>query len=131
MDFIHLMSVNQMNIYAYIMSIVGNSNDADDIMQNTSTFMWDRYSEFKSGTDFVSWGIPIAYYKIKEFHKQKSWHHFSDDVLDIIHRKAQEELTDINLYVEKLRQCLAKLSPPDNRDVSGSGSLVYGDGTGL
>jgi RNA polymerase sigma-70 factor (ECF subfamily) len=112
-DFIHLITKSQMNIYAYIMSIVGNTSDADDIMQDTSTFMWERFSEFESGTDFVSWGISIAYYKIKEFRKRQNRHQFSDNVLELIHVKAQQNLSDLNLYVEKLKQCLSKLPPSD------------------
>ena len=112
-DFVHLMSINQMNIYAYIMSVVGNSSDADDIMQETSAFMWDRYSEFKSGTDFVSWGISIAYFKVKEFRRQQNRHQFSDEVLKVIHDKSQVNLKDINVYVEKLDQCLSKLPSSD------------------
>lgn len=112
-DFVHLMSVSQMNIYAYIMSIVGNSSDADDIMQNTSILMWKRYSEFKRGTDFVRWGISIAYYKIKEFRKQQNRHQFSDEVWEKIHDQAQGDLSDLSLYIEKLHHCLAKLPPSD------------------
>ena len=112
-EFVHLMSVNQMKIYAYIMSIVGNSNDADDIMQNTSAFMWNKYAEFKSGTDFVSWGISIAYYKIKEFRNQQKRFHFSEEVVEQLHTKAHENLTDVNLYVEKLQACLKRLPHND------------------
>ena len=112
-DFVHLMSVNQINIYAYIMSIVGNVNDADDIMQNTSAHMWERFSDFKNGTDFVAWGISIAYYKIKEFRKSKNRHQFSDEVLEIIHEKSKKEMADVNIYTEKLNQCLSKLSHDD------------------
>jgi len=112
-DFIHLMATSQMNIYAYIMSIVGNTNDADDIMQNTSAYMWERFSQFKSGTDFVAWGMSIAYYKIKEFRKSKARHQFSDDVMELIHKKAQQNLGDMNLYVEILNRCISKLLPSD------------------
>jgi RNA polymerase sigma-70 factor (ECF subfamily) len=111
--FVHLMSVSQMNIYAYIMSVVGNSNDADDIMQNTSALMWERYSEFKSGTDFVRWGISIAHYKIKEFRKQQNRHQFNGEVLEKIHDQAQDKLSDLSSYIEKLHRCLGKLPPSD------------------
>ena len=114
-EFVHLMSVNQMNIYAYIMSIVGNSSDADDIMQNTSAFMWERYADFQNGTDFVSWGISVAYYKIKEFRKQSNRHQFSNDILEYLHVEHQKGLADINLYIEKLHECLEKLPPSDLR----------------
>jgi RNA polymerase sigma-70 factor (ECF subfamily) len=112
-EFVHLMSASQMNIYAYIMSIVGNASDADDIMQDTSAFMWERFSEFKSGTDFVSWGISIAYYKIKEFRKTQTRCQFSDKVLEVIHNKAQQNLGDVTFYIEKLNECLSKLQPAD------------------
>ncbi len=112
-EFVHLMSVSQMKIYVYIMSIVGNSSDADDIMQNTSAFMWERFSEFERGTDFVRWGISIAYYKIKEFRNQQHRHQFSDEVLEKIHNNAPGNLNDVNLYIEKLHHCLAKLPPAD------------------
>ena len=110
-EFVQLMSASQMNIYAYIMSIIGNTVDADDILQNTSAFMWERFSEFERGTDFVSWGISIAYYKIKEFRKRQSRNQFSDEVLEVIHNKSRQNLSDVNLYVEKLRKCLSKLPP--------------------
>ena len=112
-EFIHLMSVSQINIYAYIMSIVGNASDTDDIMQNTSAFMWERFSEFEDGTDFVAWGISIAYFKIKEFRKQQRRHQLSDEAMELIHKKAQQNLSDTNLYVEKLKTCLSKLAPSD------------------
>lgn len=112
-DFVALMSVNQMQIYAYVMSIVGNSNDADDIMQNTSAFMWEKFCEFQKGTDFVSWGIAIAYFKIKEFRKQKSRCQFSDELLDELHRKSQEKTANIGIFIEKLQECLNKLPPSD------------------
>ena len=112
-DFVHLMSVSQMSIYAYIMSVVGNSIDADDIMQNTSALMWTRYSDFESGTDFVRWGISIAHYKIKEFRKQQNRHQFNDKVMEVIHKQAPDKLSDLSLYIEKLNQCLAKLPSSD------------------
>ena len=112
-EFVHLMSASQMNIYAYIMSIVGNSSDADDIMQNTSVLMWERFSEYESGTDFKRWGISIAYYKIKEFRKQNKQPQFNDEVFEKIHDQAHEEVGNMNLFIEKMRVCLTRLSQAD------------------
>ncbi len=107
------MSVNHMSLYAYIMSMVGNSHDADDIMQNTSVLMWERFSEFKKGTDFVAWGIRIAFYKIKEFRAHNNRYQFDDDVFEQLHTKARANLTNANLYADKLNLCLAKLPSSD------------------
>ena len=112
-DFISLLSSNQIRIYAYIMSMVGNFNDTEDIMQETTLKMWQKFSEFECGTDFLSWGISIAYYKIKEFRSKKSVPQLSDDLVEMLHKKAPRELENTSLYIEKLEECLKKLSPRD------------------
>ena len=112
-EFISLMSTNQFRIYAYIMSMVGNVNDADDIMQETSTFMWHKFTEFEDGTDFVSWGISIAYYKVKEFRRKKDRVKLSDEILEQLHKKSYDRLQDTNHYIDKLQKCLTNLPPAD------------------
>jgi RNA polymerase sigma-70 factor (ECF subfamily) len=117
-EFISLLSINQIRIYAYIISIIGNFNDADDIMQETTIKMWQKFSEFESGTDFLTWGICIAYYKIKEFRKKRNVPQLSDELIDILHKKAPEQINNTNLYIEKLDDCLRKLKIADYTLVS-------------
>ena len=112
-EFISLLSLNQIRINTYILSMVGNFNDADDIIQETTLTMWQKFSEFQSGTDFLSWGISIAYYKVKEFRKRKKLPQLSDEVIEQLHSQAPDKLKDTNLYIEKLEECLNKLNPND------------------
>ena len=107
------MATSQFRIYAYIMSMVGNVNDADDVMQETSSQMWKLFPEFENGTDFVSWGISIAYYKIKEFRRKNQHNKLSDTILEQLHKKSNDKLQDTNHYIDKLHNCMAKLSPSD------------------
>ena len=65
--FLHLLTANHHRIYAFIMTLVPNSNDADDIMQETTTVMLKKFGEFELGTDFVAWGIAVAHYVILSF----------------------------------------------------------------
>ena len=44
-DFLQLLLNNQMRIYAFILSLVRNYDDADDLMQDTANTMWQKYSE--------------------------------------------------------------------------------------
>lgn len=113
-EFVRLLTANQSQIYAYIMSLVGNCADADDVLQETTAMMWEKFSEFKPGTDFISWGGAIAYYKVREFrrsHREKF--HFDDEVLDILSRDARHELRDANTYLSKLHDCMKKLKASD------------------
>ncbi len=113
-EFVRLLTANQSQIYAYIMSLVGNCADADDVLQETTAMMWEKFSEFKPGTDFISWGGAIAYYKVREFrrsHREKF--HFDDEVFNILSRDARRELRDANTYLSKLHDCMKKLKASD------------------
>lgn len=114
-EFVRLITANQSQIYAYVMSLVGNCVDADDVMQETTATMWQKFGEFKPGTDFVSWGVAIAYYKVREFrrtHRHEKFQ-FDDEVLDILFQKARHELRDSNVYLSKLQDCMRKLNSHD------------------
>ena len=113
-DFITLLSLNQIRIYSYIVGIVGRFNDADDIIQETTLTMWQKFSQFESGTDFLSWGISIAHYKIMEFRKKNQAPQISEELMQQLHNRAPHKLKDANIYIEKLEECLKKLTPNDH-----------------
>lgn len=114
-EFVRLITANQSQIYAYIMSLVGNCADADDVMQETSSTMWQQFDNFKPNTDFIAWGVSIAYYKVLEFRRGRRHmqFQFDDDVLDLLAHKAKHDLMDSNTYLSKLQDCLQKLDKYD------------------
>jgi len=64
--FLALLVPNQMRIQAFILTLVPNVADAEDIYQETVYVMWDKISTFEIGTDFVAWAVTIAKFKILE-----------------------------------------------------------------
>ena len=61
---------NQKRIYGYILSVVSNWSDVEDILQDTTSLMWKKFDEFTEGTSFSGWGIQIAKYKVLEFRRK-------------------------------------------------------------
>ncbi len=113
-EFVRLLTANQSQIYAYIMSLVGNCADADDVLQETTSTMWQKFGEFKPGTDFVSWGCAIAFYKVREFRRiYRDKFQFDEELLETLSRKARKELSDANTYLSKLQDCMKKLNAGD------------------
>ncbi len=115
-EFIQLLVAGQSRIYAYIMTMVANRNDADDIMQETTSMMWQRFGTFETGTDIVAWGIAIARYRILEFRRKKkkdSKVQFSDRTFKELEKESQTRLRDIDEYVSALRTCVQKLTSRD------------------
>ena len=51
-------------IYGHIRALVPNASDADDVFQETSVTLWQKFNYFQPGTDFRAWSCRIAYYKV-------------------------------------------------------------------
>ena len=56
-----LMTQHQRRIFSYIYTLVPDRYDAEDLLQETSLVICEKFDEFKPGTDFVAWACQIAY----------------------------------------------------------------------
>lgn len=117
-DFLNLLMQKQMRIYAFILSMVRNYQDADDILQSTVNTMWQKYEDSLPINDFVSWGIQIAYYKILDYRKRERSNshiqydsHLFETLIPIV--KNMDRYSDDRL--DKLKECLKKLKPRENK----------------
>ena len=98
-------------IYTYILSMVRNKDDAEDIIQDVVLTMWDKYDSFKPGTNFTAWGIQIAKFKIMNFFKaKKNDKCFDEDVLENISDQYSRKASEIDHRLDALEVCIEKLS---------------------
>jgi RNA polymerase sigma-70 factor (ECF subfamily) len=115
-EFVSLMTANQRRIYAYILTLVPNLNDADDVMQETTAAMWEQKEKFQSGTDFSAWGARIAYFKILDYRKKANKSNrmiIFDDQFEQISNKALNQSNKADDLIHRLKECLQKLSSRD------------------
>src|SRR5262245_3362016 len=87
-----LMTQNQRRIFAYIYTLVPDRHSAEDILQETSLVICEKFAEFKTGTDFVAWANQIAWWQVRaartKFARSKIV--FDDDVLEKVAHTATE-----------------------------------------
>jgi RNA polymerase sigma-70 factor (ECF subfamily) len=116
-EFLRLFVEHQKSIYAYILALVHRSADAEDIMQNVVTLMWERFDEFEAGTNFGAWGVKIARLKVLEYHRnrKRDYTFFSDDLFDYLSHTAEEKIDGIDDRIRALQHCLLKLGEKDRR----------------
>lgn len=116
-EFVRLLTIHHPSIYAYIVSLVANFNDADDIMQETTSNMWEQFERFEPGTNFVAWGNKIAYYKVLELRRKKQRDKknivFSEETFKKFAENVSKHGKDHTELVQKLRDCISKLQPGD------------------
>ena len=129
-EFIRLLMENERRIYAYIRTMLGNSSDADDVLQETSIILWDKFSEFdpdcgKDQSDdqtgdsndgsFIAWSFKVAYFTAQNFRRKKGRSKlvFSDSLFEKIADKTAAMTPKLDQRHELLEGCMSKLSKPD------------------
>ena len=116
--FMSLLVPNQKQIHAFILYLVPNRTDADDILQDTLSEMWNKFQEYRDGTNFVSWGLTIAKYKVYTFmRKNTRYHHLSHETLELLQNEVQSNqgLGFLQERIEVLKKCIAKLSGKEKK----------------
>ena len=119
-EFIRLFMTEERRIYNFILSLVGNYNDADDLMQETVVVMLDKFDEFERGSNFAAWGMRVARYKILNFRKRqgKNFRLFSSEAFEQILAQSEILIEHDNDRIRALQDCLLKLKEKDRRLIS-------------
>jgi RNA polymerase sigma-70 factor (ECF subfamily) len=110
-----LMTRHQRQIFSYIYALVPNRYDAEDLLQETSVVICEKFNEFEEGTDFVAWGCQIAYWRIR-YSRQKyarSKVVFDQQIVDAIAQTASEMAEELDERHVALGHCLQKLHSRD------------------
>jgi RNA polymerase sigma-70 factor (ECF subfamily) len=114
-----LMTRYQQRIYSYIFTLAPRRADADDLLQETSLVICEKFDEFEEGTDFVAWACQIAYWRVR-YARQKYARGkllFNQDVLDAVASTAAEMHGELDERHRALSECLEKLNPRDRQFV--------------
>ena len=110
-----LMTKHQRQIFSYIYTLVPNRSDAEDLLQETSLVICEKFNDFEDGTDFVAWACQIAYWRVR-YSRQKfarSKVVFDQEIVDIVAQTAGEMADELNDRHEALALCLQKLHTRD------------------
>jgi RNA polymerase sigma-70 factor (ECF subfamily) len=115
--FLRLFLQNERRLYAYILTLLPHRADADDVLQEASLVMWDKFDERRPPTDFAAWGCRIAYFKVLDFYKKsgRSRVCFSQALVERIAETAVEQADTLQLddRREALTRCIEKLRDRD------------------
>jgi RNA polymerase sigma-70 factor, ECF subfamily len=115
--FLRLFLQNERRLYAYVLTLLPHRADADDVLQEASLVMWDKFDPDHPPADFAAWGCRIAYYKVLDFCKKghRGRVRFSQTVLERVAETAVEQAGVLQLddRREALAGCVEKLAPRD------------------
>ncbi|UUO07211.1 sigma-70 family RNA polymerase sigma factor [Blastopirellula sp. J2-11] len=111
-EFIQLLTSHQSRLYAYVLSLVFDRNEADDVLQQTNIVLWRSASDFELGTNFVAWSFRIAYFQVLAHRKRKHREKliFDDDMLSDLAQVAHDNDQTFAARQRLLRECIQKLN---------------------
>jgi RNA polymerase sigma-70 factor, ECF subfamily len=118
--FLRLFVRHQQEIYAYILTMVPNLHDADDLFQEGLTVMWHKFDQFEPGTNFPAWAIQIMRYLVLEYRRRcarSRMVQLSDEVLESLMDRTASLQDQMEVRLEALKQCMDHLDDRSKRMV--------------
>lgn len=115
LEFVTLWSAHSRQVYSYIYSLIPDCNDADDIFQETTITLLEKFAEFDPASSFSAWACRVAYYKSLSFLKSRPKFEFLDDkLLDALEPLMRQSAFESDGRFDALGHCMSLL-PPDDR----------------
>jgi len=116
-DFVVLWSAHARRVYAYVLTLVNNWADADDVFQETSATLWEKIDEFEPGTDFGAWACRVAYFKALSLSQSRRKFELRDQLfMEAIEAGTAEIAAELDDRFLALQACMNKLVT-DDREV--------------
>jgi RNA polymerase sigma-70 factor (ECF subfamily) len=112
LTFINLLTSHYCKLHSYVLCMVPNKSDAEDVMQEATLQMWEKFDEFQPGTDFFAWAKAIARYKVLDLRKKHARLHCQLDpnVLELLQHERESYDDNLDRKLELLKNCIKKLS---------------------
>jgi RNA polymerase sigma-70 factor (ECF subfamily) len=127
--FVRLLGQNQRRIFLYVMSLVPNWNDAEEIIQETNLVLWREFARFELGTNFTAWACKVALHQVLAWRKRvkRNRLEFSPAFLEAVAEDASAAADDLDERSQCLARCIERL-PAERRQML---RMRYSDGLAI
>jgi RNA polymerase sigma-70 factor (ECF subfamily) len=113
-EFVRLLTRHSSQIYGFILMLSVNRADAEDVLQDTSVVLWEKFDSYTPGTSFQAWACQIAYYEVLARRRKGSRiQYLSDTTLSLLAKDALSIMEQSDLNKDALADCLDKLAEKD------------------
>ncbi|HTL53993.1 MAG TPA: sigma-70 family RNA polymerase sigma factor [Planctomycetota bacterium] len=118
-EFLALLLANRDGIFAFIVVMVRDRDRAEDIFQDVSLVMWEKFETFQKGTSFGAWARQIAVFKIQNERRRlaRAPVLLEPETLQNVTQAFDEteQMGPDEEWKKALHHCLDKLSPAARR----------------
>ena len=116
--FLRLFTAHEEAVRAFVRRLVPTRADADDVMQDVSVVLWEKFESFREGADFRAWAFGVARFEVLGWLRDKGRDRLvlnEEVVLKIAEESAHDE-PKLERQREALELCMAKV-PAEQREL--------------
>jgi RNA polymerase sigma-70 factor (ECF subfamily) len=67
------------HLFNFVLTLVPNYSDAEDILQESAQTMWKKFDTFEEGTNFLAWACQIIRFKVSNYYRTVKQDYKLDD----------------------------------------------------
>lgn len=111
-SFVMRLTEAQCDLHAYIAYLVGNRDEAMDVLQETNIVLWRESARYDTDKPFIAWAKAVAYYQALAHLKKKSRDKlvFDEDLLLLLATVDERRENDMQERLRMLDVCFEKLT---------------------
>ncbi|MBI9019172.1 MAG: sigma-70 family RNA polymerase sigma factor [Phycisphaerae bacterium] len=117
-EFMRLYVKHEAVLRSYILSLLGNWADAEEVLQEVSIKMWLKYPPGDGPISFLRWACTIAQYEVFNFRRKRTRRQsqvFSMELMETLAEEGRNEAEQLQREYVALDECLGKLKHTDRQ----------------
>jgi RNA polymerase sigma-70 factor, ECF subfamily len=108
-SFVQLLISAQPWLFSYLVTLLGDIHDADNVLQETNMLLWSKVDAFRPGTNFRAWAREFAYHTALGFTRDRKRERLIVDFSLLESVVSQTDAQEIDPKRVALRHCLTQL----------------------
>jgi RNA polymerase sigma-70 factor (ECF subfamily) len=110
-QFLLLLGRHERRLRAFILSLVPNWADADDIGQEVKIRLWEQFDSYDPAKDFGAWARTIAHYQVLSYREKqgRESRRMSDKFVEALADEASRLSEELDAGQQALKDCFDKL----------------------
>jgi len=116
-EFVRLLSGVQRKLFLFVFTLVPNVVEAEEIVQSTSVVLWQKFSQFRKGEDFLRWACGVARNEVLKHRARASRQEatFSNEFMEQLAETTVPLMEAVDERRQALQRCLEELQPHHRR----------------
>ena len=119
-EFVQRLMASQSAMYAFIVSLLGGANDADDVLQETNMKLCRRCALYDREQPFLRWAYTFARFEVMAHRKskQRSRLVLDDELVVRMAGELEESAEKADSRLKVLERCIERLNPKQRELIS-------------